>query len=322
MNSKGVLVSKFKLNFKLTPEIGALIALAIISLVLTFLTKYFFTLSNFINLIRQVSIIGIAGVGATFVIISGGIDLSIGSMISFLVVLLASFIQNYGISSPVAFLFVLLIGATLGLVNGIMIAFLRMPPIIATLSTWIAYKGAALVYSGGYAIPLIGKFEILGRGFLGPIPVPSIIMIGVTIVGFIILKYTMLGRVIYGLGGNEEAVYLSGISVKKYRLIIYMISGITAGVASGVMASRLASGQPMSGDGVELDVIAAAVLGGTNIFGGSGSVWGTIVGAFILTVIGNGLNLLNVNPYGQFIAKGAILAFAVAINSIKGFRQS
>ncbi len=314
--------TKFKNSFKLTPETGALLALLVISSVLTLLSQYFFTFSNFVNLLKQVSIIGIAGVGVTLVIISGGIDLSVGSMISVAVVLVAGFMQNNGMPPWLAVISVLAIGAVLGLINGALIALLHIPPIIATLSTLIAYKGAALVYTGGYAIPLIGKFMTPGRGFVGPIPVPILIMIGAYIVGHIILKYTILGRMAYGLGGNEDAVYLSGRSVRKYRLIIYAISGITASLAGVVLASRISSGQPMSGEGVELDVIAAAVLGGTNIFGGVGTMWGTIIGAFILIVISNGLNLINVSPYGQFIAKGAILAFAVAVNSMKGFRKT
>ncbi len=320
--SRNELNNKLKINFKLTPEIGAVIALFIISIVLTILNEYFFTVSNFINLLKQVSIIGIAGVGVTLVIISGGIDLSVGSIISFSVVLVAGFIQNNGMPSYLAVISVLAIGAVLGLINGALITFLHIPPIIATLSTLIAYKGAALVYTGGYAIPLIGKFMMLGRGSLGPIPISTFIMVGVYVIGFIILKYTMLGRMVYGLGGNEEAVYLSGRSVRKYRLFIYTISGITASLAGVVLASRLSSGQPISGDGVELDVIAAAVLGGTNIFGGIGTVWGTIIGALVLTVINNGLNLMNVSPYGQYIVKGVILAFAVAINSMKSFRKN
>lgn len=321
-NNLNIPSTKFKNSFKLTPEIGALIALLVIIIVLTFLSQYFFTFSNFVNLFKQVSIIGIAGVGVTLVIISGGIDLSVGSMISFSVVLVAGFMQNNGMPPWLAVISVLAIGAVLGLINGALITLFHVPPIIATLSTLIAYKGTALVYTGGYAIPLIGKFMTLGRGFVGPIPVSILIMIGVNIVGYIILKYTMLGRMIYGLGGNEDAVYLSGRSVRKYRLIIYMISGITASLAGVVLASRISSGQPMSGEGIELDVIAAVVLGGTNIFGGVGTVGGTIIGAFILIVINNGLNLINVSPYGQFIAKGAILAFAVAINSMKGFRKT
>jgi ribose transport system permease protein len=186
----------------------------------------------------------------------------------------------------------------------------------------IAYKGAALVYNNGYAIPLIMTFMTLGRGVAGPIPVPTIIMLGVYAVGFVILKYTMLGRIVYGLGGNEEAVHLAGIRVRKFRLIVYMISGLTATLAGIVLASRLSSGHPMAGDGMEMDAIAATVLGGTNIFGGIGNVWGTIIGAFILGVINNGLNLMNVSPYIQFIVKGAILAFAVAINSMKSFQKS
>jgi ribose transport system permease protein len=308
-------------RFKLTPEIGAFAALVAIGIVLALLSRYFFTLSNFTNLLKQVAIVGIAGVGVTMVIISGGIDLSIGSAVSLIAVLVAGFMQFNGIHPAVAVVLVLLIGCAMGLLNGTMVTFFRIPPIIATLSTLMAYKGAALVYTNGYTIPLIQKFMTLGRGQLGPLPISTVILACVYVIAWVILKFTMLGRIAYGLGGNEEAVHLSGISVRKYRLILYTVSGFCAALAGVVIASRLSSGQPNVGEGVELDAIAAAVLGGTSIFGGIGSVWGTLIGAFILTVINNGLNLMNVSPYSQFIARGAILAFAVAINSMKSFRK-
>jgi ribose transport system permease protein len=313
--------TNFLKNYKLTPLVGAFFALIIICLVLSALNKYFFTLSNFINILRQIAVIGIASTGITFVIISGGIDLSVGSMISFTAVLVAGFINIGQIPSLLAVPIVLLIGCFLGLINGAMITLLHIPPIIATLATSIAYKGAALVYTNGYAIPLIREFMTMGRGFLGPIPVPTMIMVVVYIIGYTILKFTMLGRITYGLGGNENAVYLSGISIRKYRLVIYMISGLTAALAGVILASRLSSGQPMSGDGMELDAIAATVIGGTSISGGIGTLWGTLIGVLILTIIGNGLNLMNVSPYSQFIARGAILAFAVAVNSAKTFHK-
>ena len=308
-------------RFKLTPEIGALAALVAIAIVLAFLSKYFFTLSNFTNLLKQVAIVGIAGVGVTMVIISGGIDLSIGSAVSLIAVLVAGFMQFNGMHPAVAVALVLVIGCMMGLLNGTMVTFFRIPPIIATLATLMAFKGAALVYTNGYTIPLIQKFMTIGRGQLGPLPISTLILAAVYVIAWVMLKYTMLGRIAYGLGGNEEAVHLSGISVRKYRLILYTISGFCAALAGVVIASRLSSGQPNVGEGVELDAIAAAVLGGTSIFGGIGSVWGTLIGAFILTVISNGLNLMNVSPYSQFIARGAILAFAVAINSMKSFRK-
>jgi len=313
---------RFRLAIKLTPEIGALVAFVIICVVLSIVSQYFLTFSNIINLARQVAVVSIVGVGITMVIISGGIDLSVGSMVSFTGVLVAGFLVNQHAPPPLAVLMVLLIGCLLGIINGALITFFHIPPIIATLSTMIAYKGAALVYNNGYAIPLIMKFMTLGRGVVGPIPVPTLIMLGVYVVGYVVLRYTMLGRIVYGLGGNEEAIHLAGIPIRKYRLIIYMISGLTAALAGVVLASRLSSGHPFAGDGIELDAIAAAVLGGTNIFGGVGNVWGTIIGALILGVINNGLNLLNVSPYIQYIVKGAILAFAVAVNSMKGFQKS
>ncbi|HVP18473.1 MAG TPA: ABC transporter permease, partial [Spirochaetia bacterium] len=217
-------------SFKLTPEIGALVALIAIALVLALLSRYFFTLSNFTNLLKQVAIVGIAGVGVTMVIISGGIDLSIGTGISLIAVLVAGFMQFNGMHPAVAVTLVLLIGCAMGLLNGSMVTFFRIPPIIATLSTLMAFKGAALVYTNGYTIPLIQKFMFLGRGQLGALPVSTLILAAVYIIGWIVLRFTMLGRIAYGLGGNEEAVHLSGISVRKYRLILYTISGFCAGL--------------------------------------------------------------------------------------------
>lgn len=320
--NKGNLTNKFKINFKLTPILSALIALLVLSIVLTISSEYFFKASNFINLLKQISIVGITGVGATLVMISGGIDLSVGSMISLSAVLVAGFMQNYGIPPSSAVILVLIIGAVLGLINGAMVAFLHIPPIVATLATLIAYRGIALVYTGGYTIDLVGKFETLGRGFLGPIPVPALIMIGTSVIGFIILKYTLLGRVIYGLGGNEKAMYLSGHPVRKYKLVIYMICGITAALAGVVLASRVSCGPPMGGDGIEIDVIASAALGGVLIGGGVGGIENTLVGAFLLTVINNGLNLMDISPYVYYIVKGAILAVAVAINAMRRFQKT
>ncbi|MHC4104742.1 MAG: ABC transporter permease [Planctomycetota bacterium] len=319
--STGSDTSKSRFRLKLTPEIGALFALLVICIVLSLTSTYFLTVSNFTNLMKQVVVIGIAGVGVTFVIISGGIDLSVGSAVSFSAVLVAGFIENLHMPSYFAVIIVLLIGCSLGFLNGSMVTFLRIPPIIATLSTLIALKGAALVYTGGYTIPLIKKFMVLGRGSVGPVPVPTLILLAVYCVAYVVLKYTMLGRIAYGLGGNQEAAHLSGISVRKSRLIIYTISGFTAALAGIVIASRLSSGEPTVGDGVEFDAIVSTVLGGTNIFGGVGTVWGTLIGAFILVIINNGLNLMNVSPYSQFIARGAILAFAVTINSMKSFNK-
>ena len=320
--NRGNLTNKFKINFKLTPIISALIALIVLSIALTILSEYFFAASNFINLLKQISIVGITGVGATLVIISGGIDLSVGSMISLSAVLVAGFMTTYDIPPWPAGILVLAIGAVLGLINGAMVAFLRVPPIIATLATLIAYRGIALVYTDGYTIDLVGRFKTPGQGFLGPIPVPALIMIGTSIIGFVILKYTLFGRVIYGLGGNEKAIYLSGHPVRKYKLVIYMTSGITAALAGIVLASRVSCGPPMGGDGIEIDVIASAALGGVLIGGGVGGIENTLVGAFLLTVINNGLNLMNVNPYIYYVVKGVILAFAVAINAMGGFQKT
>lgn len=302
---------------------NALLALIILIIVLSFLSPYFFTLSNFINIFRQSAPLAMVALGITIVIISGGIDLSVASNISLNNVILAMLIVKFGLKLPYAIVLVFLLGIALGLFNGFLVTILKIPPIIATLSTSISFSGIAFAITQGYSInlPVHSPIKYLGSGKIWLIPISIIIVLIVYFITQLLLQNTGFGRITYGLGGNVEAVYLSGISVRKYTLIIYMVCGFFAAFASILLTGRVANGHPNGGAGMEMDAIAAAVLGGTSIFGGVGNVWGTLVGVMTMTIILNGLNLLNINPYIQIIIKGLVIAAAVGISSFKTVKR-
>ncbi|MGE5581358.1 MAG: ABC transporter permease [Bacillota bacterium] len=298
-------------------ETGALIGLLCMIIALSFINDFFFTFSNMINIARQVSLNAIIAVGMTLVILTGGIDLSVGSIVA-LSGTIASSLMVQGVNMWVAMATGVLIGAVAGFINGLTITKLNVPPIITTLAMMTAARGVALVYTNGYPISnLPDSFVFLGRGYLGAIPIPAIIMLFIYLLGYILLTQMKIGRYIYGLGGNEEAVHLSGINVSCIKILVYTLCGFAAAVSGLILASRLNSGQPLAGTGFEMDAIAAVVLGGASIAGGEGTIIGTLIGALIINVLNNGLNLMNVNPYSQMIVKGLVLAAAVAIRTRK-----
>lgn len=308
---------------KLGPAGSALLAMILLIIILSFLSPYFFSLSNFINIFRQSAPLAMVALGITIVIISGGIDLSVASNISLNNVIFAMIIVKFGFKLPFAIILVFLLGIALGLFNGFLVTILKIPPIIATLSTSISFSGIAWTISQGYGINLTtnNPIKYLGGGKIWMIPVSFVLVVIIYLITQLTLQNTGFGRITYGLGGNVEAVYLSGISVRKYTLIIYMVSGFFAAFASILLTARVANGHPNGGAGMEMDAIAAAVLGGTSIFGGVGNVWGTLVGVLTMTIILNGLNLLNINPYIQIIIKGLVLAAAVGISSFKTVKR-
>jgi ribose transport system permease protein len=311
------LLNKF---FKKTkkPEMLSLIGLVLLSLVMTIFSNQFLTQNNILNILRQVSINGIIAVGMTFVILTSGIDLSVGSVMAFSGTLMAGVMVKMGWNPVLAIGVALALGAIFGLINGVLISYAKMPPIIVTLAMMEIPRGLALLYTGGYPLSGISQnFAFIGRGYFLGIPMPVIIMIFIYLIAYVLLNYLPFGRYIYAIGGNEEAVSLSGIKVKKFKTIAYVISGITAALSGIVITSRLMSGQPMAGDGFELDAIASVVLGGTDINGGRGSIVGTFVGALIMGVLSNGLNLLGVSPYVQRVFKGLIILFAIYFSSKK-----
>ena len=291
------------------------IGLLILVTVLSFMSPYFLTIPNLLNVVRQVSIIAIVSFGMTMVILTGGIDLSVGSMLAFSGAIAAGMIVNSGLNIFLAIFIGLAAGTTLGLFNGIAVAKAKLPAFIVTLAMMTVARGFTLIYTNGRPISGFNEtFRFFGAGYLGRIPVPVLIMFILLIAIYILLKKTPLGRYIYAIGGNEKATKLSGINTDRIKIAVYALNGFLAAVSGIILTSRLNSAQPMAGEGYELDAIAAVVLGGTSLSGGSGGVVGTIVGALIIAVLNNGLNLLNVSSFYQLVAKGAVILLAVFLD--------
>lgn len=300
------------------PAFLPLIGLIILFSLMSVTNEYFLTSSNLTSVLRQVSINAVIAVGMTCAILTGGIDLSVGTVMALSGTLMAGLMAHYGINMYVAILCGLLVGAAFGAVNGFLAAYAKMPPIIVTLGAMIIAKGCALIYTGGNPVSgLDPNFAFFGRESIMGVPVPIILMLSLYIVAYIVLNQTAFGRYVYALGGNEEAARLSGIRVKKIKVLVYTISGFTAAFAGLIFTARVMSGQPNAGTGFELDAIAAVVLGGASISGGRGVIIGTLIGALLLGVLSNGLNLLGISPFVQYIVKGGIIWGATFISSIR-----
>ncbi|KGJ11747.1 ribose ABC transporter permease [Paracoccus versutus] len=291
-----------------------LIGLITVSVLMGLASDNFFSLNNIMNVLRQVSVVGILAVGMSFVILTGGIDLSVGAVMALVGTLSAGMMVNMGLPAPVALLVGLLIGLGIGLANGVLVAWGRMPAIIVTLATMGMARGLGLIYSGGYPISGIPSWiSWFGVGRVGVVPVPVIVMVLIYAVAWVLLQRTAFGRHVYALGGNETAARLSGVKTQRVKLAVYGISGLTSALAAVILTGRLMSGQPNAGQGFELDAIAAVVLGGTAISGGRGLILGTLIGAVLLGILNNGLNLMGINPYLQDVIKGAIILLAIYI---------
>lgn len=294
---------------------GILIALLVICILLSFATPYFFTAQNLVIVLRQVSINGILAIGVTFVIIAGGIDLSLGSVIALTGVIAASFAHpgTYPLLIPV--LIGLFTGVLIGAINGLTITLGKVAPFIVTLGMMTIARGLALVLSNGRPVTNLSPgFNFIGGGDLLYIPVPILLFGLVILISSVILKYTRIGRYVYAVGGNENAAKASGIRVSRVKLFAYIMCSALAGLAGIVLASRITTGQPNAGIAYELDAIAAVVIGGTSLLGGRGSIAGTVIGVLIIGVINNGLDLLNVSSYYQQIIKGVIIVGAVLLD--------
>jgi len=306
---------KFDLaRFTRSPAFYPFVGLLVVTVFMIFASDKFLTGANLENIARQVSINAIIAVGMTCVILTGGIDLSVGPVMA-LSGTLTTGLMVAGVPAPLAIMIGLLIGAGFGVGNGIFVAYLKMPPIIVTLATMGIARGLGLMYTDGYPIAGMPEwFSWLGRGSLFGVQVPILVMLVTYLLAWVLLQQTRVGRYIYAIGGNEEAVRLSGVRASRYKLLVYSISGLTAAIAGLVLASRLMSGQPNAGVGFELDAIAAVVLGGASIAGGRGVILGTLVGAMLLGVLNNGLNMLGVSPYVQSVIKGGIILLAIFIS--------
>ena len=275
-------------------------------------------MKNLFNVLRQISTNLLLACGMTMVIILGGIDLSVGSIIALSGVLAAGCVSRYGFPIGAALLAGVLIGVLFGLFNGFVISKTTIPPFIVTLATMNIARGLAGVYTGGSPVRVVSKeWQFVGAGYIGGIPVPVIIMFVVYVISLLILNRTKFGRHVYAVGGNVTAAEFSGIKVTRVKFIVYLYTGIMAGIAGIILASRMYSGQPTAGEGAEMDAIAAVVVGGTSMAGGSGKLGGTLIGALIIGVLNNGLNLMNVNSFWQTVVKGIVILLAVTTDYLR-----
>lgn len=321
-------IEKNKLNIgTLIGEYGAYIALVLLVIVISCVSPEFRTGSNFLNLLRQASFNGLIAFGMTCVILSDGIDLSVGSIFALSAIICAE-LMIHGIPAAAAILIALLAGTALGMVSGVLVTKGRLQPFIATLITMTAYRGLALIITDGKPVSRLAAsvksesgaflFKVLGKGsfVFGPndmisIPIPAIILILFLLVFYFVLHHTTFGRRIYATGSNEKCAKLVGVNTTKIRIAVYSISGFMSALAGLIMISRVDSAQPTLGEGYELDAIAAVALGGTSMSGGRGKIVGTIAGVLIIAVLNNGLNILGVSTYYQEVIKAVVILVAV-----------
>ena len=291
-----------------------LIAFLVLIIVISFMTPNFLSWRNIINVFRQSSIIGIMAIGATFVIIGGGFDISVGSLLALTAAMVVG-LQSYMHWFP-AMLVVLLVGAAFGVANGFLTSKIHIPPIIATLGTMTIIRGIVYMYTGGYPLYVDSEgFAFIGNGYVGPVPFPIILLLALVALGQFILVRTKFGRYSCAIGGNKEAARLSGVKVDFYIIMTFVMGGVMAAMSGIVYASRLLSVTPLAGQGYELDAIASAVIGGTSVSGGEGSVLRTLIGSLLLTMITNAFNLIGIDLYVQYVFKGLVILAAVGFDS-------
>jgi ribose/xylose/arabinose/galactoside ABC-type transport system permease subunit len=297
---------------------GLILSFLLLCLALTLLSDRFLTFSNIFNILRQSTINGIIAVGMTLVILTAGIDLSVGSILALSSVIAASLLQS-GMPVPAAIFLGLGIGAGCGLINGVTITRAKVPPFVATLGMMTIARGLALVFTGGKPITgLPETFRFIGTGSVGPIPTPIIIAALAFIIGYILLTRTSLGQFIYAIGNNPLAARYAGISVSLNITLVYVIGGLLSALAGLILIARLGSAQPTAGLGFEFDAIAAVVVGGTSFAGGQGGLGGTLIGVLIIAVLSNGLNLLNISSFYQPVVSGIVIALALLLHRAVG----
>lgn len=306
-----------KQAMKKIPELTTLIALVGLMIIITMINPNFLTTNNLWNLLLQVTANGFIAFGMTFVILTGGIDLSVGSILALSSAVTAGLIGS-GVPVPVALLLAVIIGGLFGMFNGLLISYGKLAPFIVTLASMTIFRGATLVYTNGNPITKgLGDsflFQFLGQGYIVGVPFPVILMFLIFVLLYILLHKTAFGKSVYALGGNEKAAYISGIKLDKVKIIIYTISGIMASISGLIITSRLSSAQPTAGTSYEMDAIAAVVLGGTSLSGGKGRIVGTLIGALIIGVLNNGLNIIGVSAFWQQVVKGVVILIAVLLD--------
>ncbi|MEW6637620.1 MAG: ABC transporter permease [Actinomycetota bacterium] len=293
-------------------QLAAAGALIVVFVVLSFASPVFLSADNLFNIGSQTAVVAVIAIGVTLVIITAGIDLSVGSVAALSGVLGVMMIAQAGLPVPLGILGGILVGAICGLVNGLLVSVAGLNPFIATLGMLTVARGLTYIFTNAQAVfGTPDSFRLLGQGVIGPIPIPIIAIVVVAVAGYVILSRTKLGRYAYAMGSNLEAARLSGIPIRRYLTSVYVISGALAGFGGMIAASRVNSGQPNFGIGLELDVIAAAVIGGASLFGGQGTVIGTLIGAFLIALIRNGAVLLDINTFYQQVIIGVVIWIAV-----------
>ena len=300
---------------ELFQKFGLVVIVVFILILFTAINPIFLSTNNMLNVLRQVSMLGIVAVGVTCIMVAGGIDISVGSMLSLINVTAAILMINLGVNPFIASICAILVGGLLGLINGLIITNLDVPPLIETLAMMTVFRGVSFILTDG--LPIYGfpdSFSVIGQGYVLGIPIPVIIMAVVIFFGYYVLNKTYFGRHLYAIGGNEEAAIYSGIDVIKTKLMVYAGSGLLAGVAGIILLSRISSGQPNTGQGFEMDVVTAVVLGGVSISGGQGNIFNVLMGVIIMGLLSNGMVIIGVSEYYQWIVKGLVLVGAVAMD--------
>jgi len=304
------------LRFDWQEALGLLGIYVILIVALSILSPYFLSVNNFLNILVAISVIGIMSVATTMVIVSGGIDLSIGSVVAIAGVIVSSL--SLAVPMPLAILAALGIGIVVGCLNGLAVTRFNINPLIATLGMLSIVRGFAFVLSGGLTRDIFDEgFGFLGRGYLLGIPFQVIVMAILFLLAAWVMRQTTFGRSIYAIGGNAQAARLAGLPVRRLQMTVYILSGLSAAIGGVFLASQLSAGAPAAATGIELSVIAAVILGGSSLNGGKGTIWGTLLGVLILGTLNNGLTLLNVSSYYQDVARGVVLLLAVGLDQLR-----
>jgi ribose transport system permease protein len=306
-------MKKFK---SLLEAYGIYFVLLFLILFFTFTTEVFFTSTNLINIFRQVAVVGIVSVGMTFVILTGGVDLSVGGVIACSGVICSKLMLS-GLHPVPAVLITFVFAAVVGVVNAFFVHEFKLNAMIVTLGTLQILKGISYILTGG--IPVYGfteKFKVIGQGYLGFIPIPVVIMIICFLIGNFILRHTSFGQCVYAIGGNEEAVRLTGINIRRVRYAVYVFCALLTSLAGIVLTSRVNNAQPNAGFGYEMDVITGVVLGGVSMSGGEGKITGVFAGILVMQVLGNGMLLLGISEYYQWAVKGIVMLLAITYDQI------
>lgn len=312
-------IKKPLLNKELLMKFAPLISLVLLMIFFSFGTPYFLNFNNLLTVALQTSVIGIIAIGMTYVIITSGIDLSVGSVMAFSGVAVGM-AASVGLPLPVCVIVGALAGTLCGVLNGALITRITIPPFIATLGLMMSVRGINLVLTDGRALYFTKypTFKMLAQGKLFDlIPYPVIYFAVLAVIAAYILKRTVIGRYIYAVGSSEDAAHLSGIKVDRVKMFVYAFCGLMTGIAGVIITARLNSGQPTAGVGYELEAIAAVIIGGTSLMGGIGTIGGTIIGAFIMSILKNGLNLMGVSQFWQMVAMGAVVIAAVYLDTLR-----